>query len=142
MSLHPAASDARRVYYFGCWDGPGHFLFTPDGRTVRCNWQDFTTPTPWTLGEFDAPDGKEVVVPVDPEQREGVWRLSHQEKAGVVWTAYGCHDRTCDRRRGACAVFVAEGQYDEAMMRELAARFFPAVWARIQHGTPPPSKGV
>lgn len=22
------------VFYFGCWDAPGHFLFTPSGHTA------------------------------------------------------------------------------------------------------------
>jgi hypothetical protein len=67
------------------------------------------------------------VVPVDPDEREHVWRLTHRDG----WTALGAWDRTCDGRRGSKAVFVAEGEYTEDEMRVLAARWFPAVWARI-----------
>jgi len=84
--------------------------------------------------ELDAPpighrgrDTGRGVVPVDPDEREHVWRLTHRDG----WTALGAWDRTCDGRRGSKAVFVAEGEHDEATMRGFAASYFPAVYSRI-----------
>jgi hypothetical protein len=124
-----------RIFYFGCWSDSGHYLFTPDGNTVRCNWSDFTTPTPWTLRELDAPADKAVLQPAET-RAQGVWRLSHRAREGATWTALGCHDYTQDRRPGSVSVFVAEGEHDEQAMREIATRHFPAVWARILGGRP------
>lgn len=93
-----------KVFYFGCWGGAGHYIWTPRG--------DHPQPEkagPWKPHDLDAST---------VDHRDG-------------WTALGAWDRTCDGRRGSKAVFVAEGEYTEDEMRVLAARWFPAVWARI-----------
>lgn len=117
-----------KVFYFGCWGDLGHHLWTPTGRRSPGD------AGPWMAHELDAPptghrgrDTGRGVVPADPDEREHVWRLTHSDG----WTALGAWDRTCDRRNGSKAVFVAEGEYTEDEMRVLAARWFPAAWARI-----------
>lgn len=117
-----------KVYYFGCWDVVGHYAWTPDAPYARPRQAG-----PWSLGDLDAgpvdwrgPTGRGVV-PEDPEQREGVWRLTHRDG----WTAIGAWDRTVDRRGGSKAVFVAEGEHDLPAMERIAAEHFPKVWARI-----------
>jgi hypothetical protein len=130
-----------KVFYFGAWDGPGHYLWKPTGRTT------WAKAGPWAPGDLDAssyrrdyrgvaiPTGRGVV-PVDAAEVQGVWQLTRgTDAAGGAWTALGCYDRTADSRRGSISVFVAEGDHDEQAMKALAERHFPAVWARI-HGRP------
>lgn len=120
-----------KVFYFGAWGQVGHHVFTPAGLSPRPHMAG-----PWTPRELDA-NGYDArgrttgggFCPPDPEQPQGVWRLT----TSTGWTAIGCWDRTCDERKGSRSVFVAEGEHSEAEMREIAARHFPAVWARI-HG--------
>lgn len=121
-----------RVFYFGCWGGPGHYVWTPNGRHARPEMAG-----PWTPGELDAPTTDwrgptgHGVTPVDRDQKQGVWRLSLRDTAAGMWTAIGAYDRTEDRRFGSVAVFVAEGEHGEEQMKRIAAEHFPAVWARI-----------
>jgi hypothetical protein len=118
-----------KVFYFGCWGGAGHYIWTPSGGHPRPEKAG-----PWEPHDLDAStvdhrgrDTGRGVVPVDPDEREHVWRLTHRDG----WTALGAWDRTCDGRRGSKAVFVAEGEHDEATMRGFAASYFPAVYSRI-----------
>lgn len=127
------------VFYFGPWGGAGHYVWTPDGRHPRPEragpWgPDDLDSSSYRLlhgrrnGSFDTGRG---LVPIDPEEAQGVWRLTRSSDAAGSWTAIGCWDRTCDPRGNSKAVFVAKGEHTEEAMRELAARHFPAVWARI-----------
>lgn len=116
-----------QVYYFGAWGGPGHHLWTPDGKTtwsVRLPWEsidgvlaedpalaDQRRRTPWSLGD----------------QPEGVARLHHRDG----WTALAWWDRSCDRRFGSNSAVIARGEHSAAEMVELLQRHFPAVWERI-----------
>ena len=117
-----------RVFYFGCWGGTGHRLWTPEMASV-------SVAGPWTLRDLDASpldshgrDTGRGMVSVDPGQREGVWRLTRKDG----WTALGAWDRSVDIRGGSVAVFVAEGTHGELDMQSIAAQAFPNVWARIQ----------
>lgn len=121
-------------FYFGTWGQAGHYLFTPQGMYLR-------HAGPWTEAMLDATpyerygrergqDTGKGVVPADPDEREGVWRLTHLGG----WTAFGAWDRTCDRRGGSKAVFVAPGTLGGDDMRALAAHHFPTIWARITGG--------
>lgn len=126
------------VFYFGPWGEPGHYIWSPSLASPRPHRAG-----PWTSGDLDATPyertyrGDEVrdsgkgVVPVDADERQGVWRLTRAVYLFEPWTAIGAWDRTCDPRRGSKAVFVAEGEHDEAAMREIAARVFPELWSRI-----------
>ena len=117
-----------RVFYFGAWSFSGHYIRTPGGGGARMAG-------PWSPRDLDTDgfDSRGRVTgggfcPPDPEQPQGVWRLT----SAPGWTAIGCWDRTQDSRRGSRAVFVAEGEYSEAEMKAIAAAHFPAAWARIQ----------
>ena len=129
-----------RVFYFGPWGEPGHYIWTPKGPRV---WDKVG---PWSGSDLDAssykldyrdraiPTGRGFC-PADAAEPQGVWALTRgHDAAGATWTAIGCWDRTCDPRGQSKAVFVAEGEHDEAAMQALAARHFPAVWARILGG--------
>ncbi len=115
-----------KVFYFGDWGDIGHFLVAPNGWPHRLAG-------PWRLVDLDAQpvdyrgSTGRGVVPEDPEQREGVWRLTHRDG----WTAIGAWDRTGDARSYSKAVFIAEGEHDLPAMERIAAEHFPAVWARI-----------
>lgn len=130
------------VFYFGPWGGPGHYIWTPDARYPRPHRAG-----PWTPGDLDASsystrerlyrrtvDTGRGFCPVDPEERQGVWRLTRGVYLFEPWTAIGAWDRTCDPRGQCKAVFVAKGEHSEEAMKEIAARHFPAVWARITGG--------
>lgn len=126
-----------KVFYFGCWDGPGHYVWTPSGTHPRPEMAG-----PWSPADLDASpidwrgSTGRGVVPEDREQRQGVWRLTRAMYLFAPWTAIGAWDRTCDRRGGSKAVFVAEGQHSEEAMKRIAAEHFPQVWARITAGAP------
>lgn len=126
------------ILYFGCWGDVGHYLWAHDRNMLHyC-----AAAGPWTVRDLDATPyertyrGEEVrdsgrgLVPVDREERQGIWR--HTQRDG--WTAIGAWDRTVDRRGGSKAIFVAEGMHTEEAMREMAAAAFPSVWARIAAG--------
>jgi hypothetical protein len=133
-----------KVYYFGPWGEPGHYLFLPNARHRHPRPEQAG---PWTDGDLDAssykrgygrddaqPTGRGFCPP-DPDEKQGVWKLTHGTDAGgATWTAIGAWDRTCDPRGQCKAVFIAEGEHDEQAMRAIAEQHFPAVWARIQGG--------
>ena len=119
-----------KVFYFGPWHMAGHFIFQPDGFMSRPSKRA----GPWSMADLDAQpydhkraDTGKGVVPVDPTERQGIWRLTHRDG----WTALGAWDRTCDARPGSKAVFIAEGEHDETAMKAIAAQHFPTIWARI-----------
>lgn len=118
-----------KVFYFGPWDRAGHYIWTPRGDHPRPEKAG-----PWEVHDLDASpldhfnrDTGKGVVPLDRDETEGVWRLTCRDG----WTALGAWDRTCDRRNGSKAVFIAEGTHDENTMRAVAAAWFPVIWARI-----------
>lgn len=121
-----------KAFYFGPWGSPGHYIWTPDSGSAR-------RAGPWEASQLDAKaydrygrDTDRGFVPVDPEERQGAWRLTlARDSGGVMWTAIGAYDRTQDHRGGSIAVFVAEGEHDAEAMKRIAAEQFPAVWARI-----------
>lgn len=119
-----------KVFHFGSWSFSGHYIRTPGGGGARMAG-------PWSPRDLDTdgfdPRGRVTgggFCPPDPEQPQGVWRLTR----APGWTAIGCWDRTgdCTHRKGSRSVFVAEGEHSEAEMLEIAAQHFPKVWARIQ----------
>lgn len=116
-----------RVFYFGCWSRSGHAMWTPNGEVREGG--------PWSYSTLDAAPldshGRNTgrgLVPADPEQQEGVWRLTHKDG----WTALGAWDRSVDTRRGSVSVFVAEGTHGELDMLRITSTAFPSVWDRIQ----------
>lgn len=127
------------VFYFGPWGGPGHHVWTPSGMHPRPEMAGPWRPVDLDASSYDTRErmyGRTVdtgrgFVPVDPEEKQGIWRLTH----APGWTAIGAWDRTCDRRGQCKAVFVAEGEHDLEAMQRIAAEHFPAVWSRIT-GTP------
>lgn len=122
---------ARRVYYFGRWDQPGHGFHHPGGRSAFEAWDV----VPWGTS-IDArliPKEKRYSLDVNVQQPEGVAHLLHLRG----WTALAWWDRSADSRGNSSSVFVFEDvlDYDTAMAR--ARRLFPEVFARITYDVVP-----
>jgi hypothetical protein len=110
-----------KVYYYGCWNGKGHFLWQPNGRWVE---GDESLATPWPSGYRLCP-GWVDQYNLGP-QVQGEAGLHHKDG----WTALAFWDRSVDDRFGCISVFYAEGTYDSAAMLEVAREHFSKVWAR------------
>lgn len=105
------------VYYFGCWGGIGHHLWTTRGNFAEvCH--------SWGSNEYGL-DGR--LTPTDTKH-EGVARLVHKDG----WTALAFWDRSVDRRGGSNSVFLFDAAltFDDAVNE--AKRAFPSVWARFK----------
>lgn len=118
---------APEVYYFGCWGGLGHYLWTPGGRTRN------EERMPWSLRELDGSLAGDPAL-ADArrpghwsDQPEGVVRLHH--RAG--WTAIAFWDRSQDQRGNSNSAFLARGDLTGEEMIERFELSFPAVWQRI-----------
>jgi hypothetical protein len=118
-----SAGMADKVFYFGCTQGPGHYMHASQPvRTLdaRRALSDFERSNPWGL-RIDtklAPTG---------EQIEGRALLHHKDG----WTALSFWDRSVDRRSGSCSTFLAQGEHDFERMLHLTRTHFPAVMARF-----------
>ena len=124
------------IYYFGCWDGTGHHLWTSDGRfaphTLRLPWTglDGTLCGDPALADMRGRSSREPLYwpGDDAHQPQGVARLHHRDG----WTALAWWDRSEDRRYGSNSAFVAEGTLTAAEIVERGAGAFPSVWRRIE----------
>lgn len=119
-----------KIYYFGCVERAGHFLWTPGPRDA------LRDTTPWG----PCPDGTLCPHP-NPrcefntnhfgckcEQHEGIALLHHKDG----WTALGFWDRSVDKRGGCNSNFLAEGIYTFEQMIDLATQHYPAIVSRYK----------
>lgn len=116
------------VYFFGCWNRPGHFLYDVSGRMVHSQ----RLPAELQMGKLDSPAFEATPTPHQPL---GVTRLQHitpREGAPAVWTALSMWDRSGDTRPGSHSIFLALGVFTEDEMWAIAARDFPEVVKRIK----------
>lgn len=124
--------EAMRVYYFGRWNQPGHYLYNEDGRTCiispikDLNWM-----------ELDNND--KVRLPGGPTHLHGQLRWPPDEPLGKTvlihregWTILGMWDRSGDNRYHSRSLFLAEGQLTETEMWTLAEKHFPELVKRIK----------
>lgn len=81
--------------YFGCWDGPGHYLHDVKGRHVYP--EDVPGRLPWHMGLMDGDLLKNRKVPDLPDGRV-FWTCGG---ATAFWYAFYWWDRSVDTR-GAC----------------------------------------
>lgn len=127
------------VYYFGCWDTPGHRLYMPSGSSVldtRCldgvfcgephlaTWDRGYKRNTWDNTEQAQPQGRVRVV----HTRLPIF--SGTATVAAFW------DRSGDTRYGSNSAFVARGEHDFATITEAARHQFPAVWQRITSAFP------
>lgn len=115
-----------RVYYFGCWERVGHYLWLPDGRRAT---DDVHCALPWAfLDTTLCPGRRNRHGDVNPlEQREGLAALHHREG----WTALAFWDRSVDQRHGSNSAFIADEVLDATAMLEAIGKAFPGVMARF-----------
>lgn len=103
-----------RVYYYGCADQSGHYMHKPGMIT---DWK-FLDTNPWGF----AVDGGLL------KGRKETYVLSHKDG----WTALSFWDNSVDTRPGSNSNFLAEGDFTENQMREIAWKYFPKISARIK----------
>lgn len=110
------AALAHRMYYFGAWAAPGHYLFTSSGNSGS------RSVGPWRcLGEIDG------MLTHKRDKTHGADEIHHRDG----WTAWALHDYSQDHRGGSNSVFFAPGVHDRATMLALARAAFSQVVARI-----------
>ncbi len=117
------------LYYFGCWDRPGHYLHEPSGRTVG-------TAGPFTSTNLDGTFPNHIHIQGSSYNRrvedEIIASLAHWKG----WTVLAMWDRSVDTR-GACnAAFVAKGEFSTAEMWVLAHQQYPQIVARLKAAPP------
>ena len=123
-----------KMFYFGPWDRPGHYLLNERGSSV---WREERV-IPWTLGQLDGglqPHFASCVKTASrpdrlcscPSGREGPALLHH--KAG--WTALAFWDRSVDRRGACCSVYMAEGTFTFDEMVAMAKERFAYRWSKM-----------
>lgn len=110
-----------KVFYFGCWERPGHFMRASGKLRYSREESDFTYNNPWGY-HIDGglcPDGPEV---------QGRALIHHKDG----WTAMSYWDRSIDGRGKCNSNFLAEGTLDFAQMLEIAKTHFPSVISRAK----------
>lgn len=124
-----------RMFYFGPWDQPGHYLFT-ERRTKVWGDESDAEGFPWRSGY--GIDG--VLQPGCHKDRDGRWthRGSPEVEGAAVlhhragWTAISFWDRSVDKR-GACnSTYFAEGLFTFEQMVEMAKARFSERWNKMQ----------
>lgn len=140
-----------KVYYFGYWNAPGHFLHAPGGRRAHGAempaWGEHRWPgldallaprrrhygneLTW-LGEH-APHNTDFMKSRSEECQQGQF-LRHVLDNG--FTALAWWDRCQGDERGACnSVFLLEGVHDTPTMLAALREHFPHVVANLErHG--------
>ena len=126
------------VYYFGCVETSGHFLWTPDLR--RTLYKD--VPQDWPFGRGGGRlDGG--FMPGPPPRRGSSYTAFENQTQSLAklshvkgWTVLAMWDRTVDLRPGCNSEFVTRGTLSFDEMVELAKEHFPTIWKRISKAAP------
>ncbi len=103
---------APEVYFSGCWNCIGHFVYMPSGKRLN---EDGVGP--WVFL-----DSKRL----HPPEHGSAW-LTHE--AG--WTALGIGDLSVDNRVGANSTFAIRGIYNFTEALDIAYLAFPHIVDRI-----------
>ena len=104
-----------KLYYFGCIESAGHFLWDHNLQSVRKS----NYPFPW-----ENIDG--VLCPQITNEN-GVVKLHHKEG----WTAAAFWDQSVDHRTNSNSVFFAEGIHGVYHMIEFIKKHFPSIHKRF-----------
>lgn len=119
-----------RVFYFGCLDLAGHYLYEStnsksESRIERIRYQNSN---PWGdkidggLCPLDASGD-----PTKSEQKEGSALLHYKDG----YTALAFWDRSGDIKPGSNSVIIAQGTHDMKTMVDIGTKHFPYVFTRI-----------
>lgn len=126
------AHEDVEVYYFGCWDQPGHFWRSTEYAKNRYI-EDTVGPNihPRIDGGFCPGVVHPRMSQFDRKTRpevEGETAIHHIDG----WTVMAFWDRSVDKR-GACnSNFAARGTYDFEQMKDIARARFPTVMNRLK----------
>jgi hypothetical protein len=135
MTVLKDAATQPRMFYFGPWDSPGHYIVDERGYSM---YGDKLGTLPWTLGQLDGglqphfadcakKRGHYYRCCNCPSGAEGPALLHHKDG----WTALAFWDRTVDKR-GACnSVYMAEGTYTFDQMVAMARERFAVRWNKM-----------
>jgi len=116
-----------KMYYYGCVNRPGHFMFSPalEPWLYKCD-------CPWRAFEAE-----KLAPHAEGCRKTGICRCAGTEQGVAVihhkdgWTALSFWDRSVDFRAGSSSTFFAQGDYDFAEMCAFAASQFPTIWKRF-----------
>lgn len=119
------------MFYFGPWDGAGHYLTDERGRHVRDDERDTLPWNEWR-GEVDGklqPHGESCNGRpyCGCDQPEGVALLHHKNG----WTALSFWDRSVDKRGGCNSTYFAKGTFTFDQMVEMAKTRFAYRWNKM-----------
>lgn len=116
------------VLYFGCWNGPGHFLWLPRGIHASREVQDRL---PW-----DNIDG--ALQPAIRGGPRGAYNIMQPEPQGKAalhrkkgWTCIAFWDRSADKRDGSNSNFFVRGTFAFEEMVRITKAHFPPIWDRF-----------
>jgi len=120
-------AQTKRVLYFGCLGGLGHFLH---GEGKRSTWTDHIPGFPWTIGHCDSgllKNGKRA------DRYDGkVWWTCG---GTPLWLAFYWWDNSVDTRGGSNSGFYVQG-FDHKQAPEAfayASSIYPEVVTRQRH---------
>jgi hypothetical protein len=123
----------RDLFYFGCWNEPGHHLWTRHRRFASgpdaCP-ESFSNGKHLDTGFCPKPGARSARNEryYSGPQTEGSAALHHLDG----WTILSFWDRSVDKRGGCNSAFVVRGEHTFEDVVGLAKTWFPSVWARFK----------
>lgn len=138
---HMTPDDIEQIemYYFGYWDQPGHYLWSPQRMGVSP--LDERVPSLLNAVKLDARYCRNPGAAWKGDEPEGLAYLHHVEIVegepkdapfiGQKWTVLAFPDRSGDTRPGSNSAFLAKGVFTFQQMIIFARAHFPDVWKRI-----------
>ena len=111
------SGDEMRIYYFGCKEESGHFLWKPNQITTA-HYQ--LSGLPW----------KYIDTALCPQttSQQGVAKIHHKDG----WTAMAFWDKSIDSRPGSNSVFFYEDLLEYDQMIEAFEEHFPNIYNRFK----------
>lgn len=136
--MTPTEIEDAKVYYFGNWGQPGHYLFNSQRQGVR---GDGEIPSIFNARNLDARWCRNPGAAWKGDEPEGLAYLHHVEIQagdhmdapfiGSKWTVLAFADRSGDERNGSNSAFISDGVHTFQQMILLARSHFPDIWKRM-----------
>jgi hypothetical protein len=110
----------KKVFYFGCMNVPGHYLYGQDGHSVPHYRASAILPF-----RYEILDGG--LLPQNGQQ------VQSEKHLAIIngWTIVSMWDRTGDSRAGSNSSFIAEGIRTREEVLDIAKLVFPNIVNRI-----------
>jgi len=127
MEIGGYVKEEITIYYFGCWNHSGHYLYQPGGTSL--------------IAEGFIPWGYHIDGGLCPGKRRGLkaWQTPEIQIEGQAsltkkdgWTALSFWDRSTDHRMNSNSNFVAMGDFTFDEMIKLAKQYFPEIMGRFK----------